>query len=68
MLDTRVKHLDEQSLLWLGHWLSRKWIQCQDKKLAAQSDLAGCPIEVSVLREEWRAQVKEQMKPAPREF
>ncbi|KZS99491.1 uncharacterized protein LAESUDRAFT_667904, partial [Laetiporus sulphureus 93-53] len=66
VLDTQVKHLDEQSLARLGHWLGRKWIQCHDKKLVAQNDLAACRINEHVLREEWKAQVKEQTKPAPR--
>ncbi|KAL6298593.1 hypothetical protein BKA93DRAFT_820298 [Sparassis latifolia] len=35
ILDTQVKHLDEESMSGLGHWLSRKWSVCQSKKRAA---------------------------------
>ncbi|KZT05185.1 uncharacterized protein LAESUDRAFT_737565 [Laetiporus sulphureus 93-53] len=61
------KHLDEQSLMRLGHWLHHKFTQCQDKKHAMQKDLVDCPIDESVLQTEWKAQIKKEIKPAPRQ-
>ncbi|KAL6303233.1 hypothetical protein BKA93DRAFT_818113 [Sparassis latifolia] len=66
ILDTQVKHLDEESMSRLGHWLSRKWSVCQSKKRATIDALQTLGIEEDVLRAEWVAQVEEQMKPAPR--
>ncbi|GBE78980.1 hypothetical protein SCP_0201770 [Sparassis crispa] len=66
VLDTQVKHLDEESMSGLGHWLFRKWSVCQSKKCAAIDALQMLGIEEDVLRAEWVAQVEEQMKPAPR--
>ncbi|KII82649.1 hypothetical protein PLICRDRAFT_66933, partial [Plicaturopsis crispa FD-325 SS-3] len=66
VLDTQVKHLDEKSLHGMGLWLSRRWVHCQRKKSDAVDLLKKCGIDDDVLRREWRAQVEEQTKPAPR--
>ena len=62
-LDSQVRHLDDVSLLHFGHWLSRKWMKCQERRLIAVSELEKLNIPEKVLRSEWQAQVREQMKP-----
>jgi hypothetical protein len=68
ILDTQIKHLDQQSLEGFGHWLRRRWYHCQDKKAAAEAELKQLGITEQQLRSEWAAQVAEQTKPAPRMF
>jgi hypothetical protein len=52
----------------LGHWLRRRWYHCHANKLAAQAELNKLDILEDTLRKEWAAQVREQTKPAPREY
>ncbi|KAL6297842.1 hypothetical protein BKA93DRAFT_820642 [Sparassis latifolia] len=66
VLDTQVKHLDQQSTFSLGLWLRKKWSQCQAKKHLAAEALSQCGVDDDELCEEWAAQVCEQTKPAPR--
>ncbi|KAL6302529.1 hypothetical protein BKA93DRAFT_827420 [Sparassis latifolia] len=66
VLDAQVKYLDQQSLFSLGHWLNKKWKQCQAKRLVAAEAVEQCGITDEVLREQWAAQVRDQTKPAPR--
>ncbi|GBE80067.1 hypothetical protein SCP_0212700 [Sparassis crispa] len=66
ILDAQVKYLDQQSLFSLGHWLNKKWKQCQAKRLVAAEAVEQCGITDEVLREQWAAQVRDQTKPAPR--
>ncbi|KAL6305915.1 hypothetical protein BKA93DRAFT_730537, partial [Sparassis latifolia] len=66
VLDAQVKYLDQQSLFSLGHWLNKKWKQCQAKRLVAAEAVEQCGITDEVLREQWAAQVRDQTKPTPR--
>lgn len=66
ILDSQVQHLDSLSELGFGHWLSRKWVKCQERKQKALTDLRRCNIPEEVLRSEWKAQVAEQTKPIQR--
>jgi hypothetical protein len=63
-LDTQVKHLEAKSLLSLGHWLSRKWQQCQTKKTVVTAELARLRISEDELREQWALQLQYQTQPA----
>lgn len=69
-IDTKVKHLDIKSLLTLGSWLRRKWINAGQKKINATEILSNIYVlgfsEV-LLRKEWEAQVIEQTKPLKRQ-
>lgn len=65
VLDEQVKYLDERSLHSLGLWLSRRWDRCQALKNEATEGLSEIPIDIGVLREEWKSQVATQTKPAP---
>ncbi|KAL6305514.1 hypothetical protein BKA93DRAFT_816902 [Sparassis latifolia] len=65
-LDTQVRHLDDVSLHALGHWIVKKWDQCQSKKHTAFEELAQCGVPTEILRAQWNAQIVEQTKPAPR--
>lgn len=66
MLDIQVNHLNDQSLEGLGAWLSRKWYQCQERKLAAERTLQEVGLPHHVLRMEWQEQIHCQTKPLPR--
>lgn len=57
-------HINTKSLQSLGHWLYRKWYQCQVRMAKALGELEEANIEEEVLRVEWAAQVQEQTKPA----
>ncbi|GBE84718.1 hypothetical protein SCP_0606980 [Sparassis crispa] len=64
-LDTQVWHLDDVSLHALGHWIVKKWDQCQSKKHTTLEELAQCGVPTEILRAQWNAQIVEQTKPAP---
>ena len=69
-IDTRVRHLDDRSLIGLGKWLQRKWNMTQDKKAVLEANLAVLSqkgVTQEVLKEEWNNQVQEQTKPLPRQ-
>ena len=65
VLDTQVKHIDEQSLHRLGHWLRRKWYQCLERQSAAEQDLEASGLTSEELQAEWGKQVETQTKPIP---
>lgn len=65
VIDTQVQYLDTASLRKLGHWLGRKWHQCQSRLRAAQREVSESGFSSEELRDEWRLQVEAQTKPAP---
>ena len=65
-LDTKVRHLDNKSLLGLGHWLKRRWIKTMHRKNEATevlAELLQAGISQEILHAEWVKQVVEQTKP-----
>ncbi|PPQ72968.1 hypothetical protein CVT26_014513 [Gymnopilus dilepis] len=69
-INTKVRQLDNISLLGLGHWLQRKWGLTQERKHAAVTALQSLyqrGITEDCIREEWAKQVKAQTKPLPRQ-
>ncbi|KAF8871853.1 hypothetical protein CPB84DRAFT_1854767 [Gymnopilus junonius] len=69
-LDTKVKHLDEISLVGMGKWLQRKWKMTDGKKTASSTILDALyqkGVTEEALRKEWSNQVQEQTKPLPRQ-
>ncbi|OAX35806.1 hypothetical protein K503DRAFT_696327, partial [Rhizopogon vinicolor AM-OR11-026] len=68
VIDEQVRHLDNNlSILSFGHWLWRRWGHCQEKNTVAEEGLKMCDIAVEALRQEWKAQVTMQTKPAPKQ-
>ncbi|KZT05136.1 uncharacterized protein LAESUDRAFT_737664 [Laetiporus sulphureus 93-53] len=62
-IDTQVKHLDEQSLRSLEHWLGRKWASCRSKRMAAEEELDKCKVRTDILCKQWAEQIKQQTRP-----
>lgn len=55
--------------MWsLGSWMSRKWQQCQARKVEAEQLLKKCGVSEDVLREQWEMQVKAQTQLAPSQY
>ncbi|KAH9912541.1 uncharacterized protein B0H18DRAFT_1088385 [Fomitopsis serialis] len=50
----------------LGHWLHRKWYQCESRLRTAQHEVQESGFSLQELRDEWRSQVEAQTKPAPK--
>lgn len=67
-LDTQVRHLEAKSLLAFGHWLSRKWQQCQTRKTVAKAELARLGLSKDELREQWAFQLQCQTQPTSRMY
>ncbi|KAH9828839.1 uncharacterized protein C8Q71DRAFT_859379 [Rhodofomes roseus] len=67
VIDTQVKHIEEQSLRRLGRWLRRKWYQCQDKLATARREVEQSGVSSEQLRAEWELQVQAQTKPPPKQ-
>lgn len=65
VLDEQIKHLDRQSLRYLGHWLARRWAHTQERKTNAMTALAFSGVDIGTLREQWAAQVHAQTRPLP---
>ncbi|PPR04745.1 hypothetical protein CVT26_012885, partial [Gymnopilus dilepis] len=69
-IDTKVKHLDQTSLIGMGQWLQRKWNITQEKKAKAEAVLELLNqkgVSRTALKQEWNDQVQEQTKPLPRQ-
>jgi hypothetical protein len=65
-LDTKVRHLDNKSLLGLGHWLKCRWVKTMHRKnevIEVLTNLQQAGISQDMLCEEWAKQVEEQTKP-----
>lgn len=67
-LDSQFNFNNEEGLYKLGHWLARKVLLSNQKKIEAEEVLQGCGFTEEVLRREWEAQVKAQTKPLPRKY
>ncbi|KAF9233660.1 hypothetical protein BU15DRAFT_90255 [Melanogaster broomeanus] len=67
ILDNQIHYLNEKSLVEFGHWLSRKWDICQQKKEAAEEALEELDVDLDTLQKEWVAQVAYQTKPLPKQ-
>ncbi|KAG6807165.1 hypothetical protein H0H92_008576 [Tricholoma furcatifolium] len=66
-LDRQVNHLTTEVQMNLGSWLQRRFLHAQRKKTAAEDILKSCGKSLEYLREQWKAQVKAQTKPLPRQ-
>ncbi|KDR70633.1 hypothetical protein GALMADRAFT_144532 [Galerina marginata CBS 339.88] len=69
-IDTKIKHVDQTSLMGMGKWLRRKWIATMDRKADAMDALAIVSdngISEDIIRAEWAAQVEQQTKPLARQ-
>ena len=65
-LDSKVRHLDNKSLLGLGHWLKHRWVKTMHRRNEATevlAELQQAGISQDLLLEEWAKQVEEQTKP-----
>lgn len=69
-LDEQIKHLADQGLFRMGRWLKTKWQNCMAKRREAEEGMAKIKAKTGDDRQtfarEWKAQVAEQTKPAPR--
>ncbi|KAJ3817231.1 hypothetical protein F5880DRAFT_1631011 [Lentinula raphanica] len=66
-LDSQFHFGSDESLYKIGLWLRRKVLACDEKLKEADTVLQNCGIDEDVLRREWRAQIKAQTKPLPRQ-
>ncbi|KDR80500.1 hypothetical protein GALMADRAFT_62166 [Galerina marginata CBS 339.88] len=69
-IDTKIKHLDQKSMLGLGLWIRRKWITTGNRKTEAAEILQvlyNQGYTEEFLREQWDDQVAEQTKPLKRQ-
>ena len=69
-IDTKVRHLDNISLLGMGKWLRRKWVMASERKEEASEILESIYVKgitEDLLRSEWAKQIQEQTKPLPRQ-
>ncbi|OAX31515.1 hypothetical protein K503DRAFT_794937 [Rhizopogon vinicolor AM-OR11-026] len=65
MLNTQIRHLNIKSLHGFGHWLHRRWIDCQTKKNEALNKLQDLDLDEDMLHAEWKAQIVHQTRPSP---
>lgn len=61
----QICHLNNKSLEGFGHWLARRWGQCQKRLQLATEGLSKCGIEKEELWDQWMDQVSHQTKPSP---
>ncbi|KAF8870464.1 hypothetical protein CPB84DRAFT_1855562 [Gymnopilus junonius] len=69
-IDTKVRHLDQISLLGMGKWLRWKWtvtLECKGEASEVLDGVYATEITEEDLRAHWANQVKEQTKPLPRQ-
>ncbi|KAJ3714474.1 hypothetical protein C8R42DRAFT_726479 [Lentinula raphanica] len=66
-LDSQFHFSSDEALYKIGLWLRRKVLACDEKLKEADAVLQRCGVDEDVLRREWRAQIKAQTKPLPRQ-
>ncbi|KAJ3717384.1 hypothetical protein C8R42DRAFT_586975 [Lentinula raphanica] len=66
-LDSQVEHSSRESLMNIGKWLARKWMNAEVKYHEADNDVKESNYGVGFLREQWKSQVIAQTQPLPRQ-
>ncbi|KAJ3968612.1 hypothetical protein EV361DRAFT_972720 [Lentinula raphanica] len=64
-LDSQVEHSSRESLMNIGKWLARKWMNAEVKYHEADNDVKESNYGVGFLREQWKSQVIAQTQPLP---